>query len=70
MISYKPLFMLLLKKDMTKVQLRDAISISPGTLAKMSKGDYVSLEVLERICLYLGCQLSDIAEILPNKSEE
>ena len=70
MISYKPLFMLLLQKDMKKVQLRDACSISPGTLAKLSKGEYVSLEVLDRICLYLNCQLSDIAEVLPNKSEE
>ena len=70
MISYKPLFKILLERDMTKTQLREAISLSPNVIAKMSKGDYVSLEVLERICLYLGCQLSDIAEIIPNKSED
>ena len=45
MISYKPLFRLLLERDMTKTQLREAVGFSSATLAKMSKGEYISLEM-------------------------
>ena len=49
MISYKPLFRLLLERDMTKTQLREAVGFSSATLAKMSKGEYISLETVENI---------------------
>ena len=39
MISYKPLFRLLLEKNMSKTQLREAIGFSTATLAKLSKGE-------------------------------
>ena len=63
MISYKPLFRLLLERDMTKTQLREAVGFSPATLAKMSKGEYVSLETIENICKYLNCRVEDVIEI-------
>ena len=65
MISYKPLFILLLERDMTKTQLREAVGFSPATLAKMSKGEYVSLETIENICKYLNCRVEDVIEIQP-----
>ena len=65
MISYKPLFRLLLERDMTKTQLREAVGFSPATLAKMSKGEYVSLETIENICKYLNCRVEDVIEIQP-----
>ena len=66
MISYKPLFRLLLERDMTKTQLREAVGFSSATLAKMSKGKYISLETVENICKYLDCKIEDIIEILWN----
>ena len=63
MISYKPLFRLLLERDMTKTQLREAVGFSPATLAKMSKCEYVSLETIENICKYLNCRVEDVIEI-------
>lgn len=63
MISYKPLFRLLLEKDMTKTQLREAVGFSSATLAKMSKGEYISLETIEHICIYLQCNIEDVVEI-------
>ena len=63
MISYKPLFRLLLERDMTKTQLREAAGFSSATLAKMSKGEYISLETIENICKYLDCKIEDIIEI-------
>lgn len=64
MISYKPLFRLLLEKDMTKTQLRQSVGFSTATLAKMSKNEYVSMETLDNICKYLDCKIEDVIEIL------
>lgn len=63
MISYKPLFKLLLEKDMTRTQLREEVGFSSSTLAKMSKGEYISLETIEKICNYLNCKIEDVIEI-------
>ena len=65
MISYKPLFRLLLERDMTKTQLRKSVGFSSATLAKMSKNEYVSLETLDNICQFLNCKIEDIIEIQP-----
>ena len=62
MISYKPLFRLLLEKNMSKTQLREAIVFSTATLAKLSKGEYVSLEILDKICTYMQCNIADVIE--------
>ena len=66
MFSYKPLFVLLAKKGLTKTQLRIAIGIGPGTLAKLSKNEYVSMEVLDKICSYLQCSIEDGIEHVPD----
>lgn len=60
--SYKPLFRLLLEKDMKKTDLRDAIGIGPSTLAKFEKGEYVSLEVIDRLCTHFNVQPNEIIE--------
>lgn len=43
--------------------------MSSSTLAKLSKNEYVSLEVLEKICLKLECEIGDVVQILPGKKE-
>lgn len=63
MISYKPLFKLLLERDLTKTKLRKSVGFSTATLAKMSKNEYVSLETIENICKYLNCKIEDVVEI-------
>ena len=62
-INYKKLWKLLIDKDMTKTDLRNRTNIASSTLSKMSRNEFVSLEVLVRICCVLDCGLSDIAEI-------
>ena len=69
MISYKPLFRLLLEKGLTKTQLRNALGFSSRTLAKMSKGEYISLEIIDKICVYLDCRIEDVIEILPSEKD-
>ena len=65
MFSYTPLFTLLVQKGLTKTQLREAIGIGTNTLAKMSKGEYVSMEVLDKVCSYLECNIEAVIKHQP-----
>ena len=65
MFSYIPLFTLLVRKGMTKTQLREAVGIGTATLAKMSKNEYVSMEILDKICNYLECDIEDVIKYQP-----
>lgn len=59
------------KKYITKVMLRSNLSIAPGTMSKLNKGEEVSLSVLLRICEYLNCNIVDICEAIhSNKTAE
>lgn len=60
--SYKPLWRLLINENLSKTELRAIIGISPATLAKMSKDEYVSMEVIDRICCHFKSQPSEIIE--------
>lgn len=62
-VNYKRLWKILIDVDMTKSELRRQTEIASSTLSKMSRNEYVSLEVLVRICCTLDCELSDIVEI-------
>lgn len=61
-ISYNKLLKLLIDKNINKTTLRDMTNISNQTLSKLSKNKYVSLEVLERICKCLDCNIEDVVE--------
>lgn len=65
--SFKPLWKLLVEKEMTKTQMREELGFSPATLAKMSKNEYVSLEVIHKICEYFNVPVSDVIEYVAEK---
>lgn len=60
--SYNNLWKLLIDRDMTKTELKERIGISPSTLARLSKNQNVSLDVLGKICEQLDCSLDEIIE--------
>lgn len=62
-INYKKLWILLIEKHITKAQLRQSANLSPATLTKLNKNEYVSMEVLTRICFALKCNIGDIVEV-------
>lgn len=62
-ITYKPLWKLLIDRDMTKTELRKKIQIAPNTFTKMNNDQQVSLDILARICIELKCEFDDIVEI-------
>lgn len=65
--SYAPLWKLLIDRKMTKEDLRVKIETSPATIAKMGKGERVSLDVIERICRTLNCRVEEVIEYIPDK---
>lgn len=62
MIKYYKLFDLLNKRNMKKTDLLKIIS-SP-TLAKLSKGETIKTDVINRICEFLQCQPGEIMEYI------
>ena len=59
-VSYNGLWKKLIDKNLQKKDLTEDLNISSTTIAKMGKGEMVSMNVLERICKYLNCDIGDI----------
>ena len=54
----------MIDEDMKKKDLIAKTGLSYATIGKLERGDNVQMEVLEKICKELKCQLSDIAEVM------
>ena len=61
--NYNRLWKLLINNGMTKTQMRLQAGISTNILAKMEKGEPVSMESLVKIATALNCGLEDIVDI-------
>ena len=64
-ISYKKLWKMLIDKDMKKRDLENLADIGKSTIAKMTRGEHVSMDVLLKICGALQCDFGDIIEAVP-----
>ena len=62
-ISYDPLWKKLIDLKLSKSDLTKKTGLSKATVAKMGKEEYVSLEVVVRICNVLGCEIYDVIEL-------
>lgn len=70
MVSYKPLFKLLVDRNMSKADLRRLADISPNTMTKLRRGEEVSMTILNKICAALNVTYGDIIEYIhPENSE-
>ena len=69
-VSYNGLWKLLIDKNMKKVDLINNLGISSSTVAKMTKGETVSMNILEKICDELDCDFGDIIHHEKNKAGE
>lgn len=63
-ISYNRLFKLLIDKGMKKTEFAKVAGLTPGTLAKLSKNQTVSMDSLIKICTTLDCSFDEIVEIV------
>lgn len=62
MISYKPFYETLLKKNMTEYELIFKHGISANTLWRMKKGEAITTKTLDTLCYILDCSVSDVLE--------
>jgi putative transcriptional regulator len=69
-ICYKRLWKILIDKDLKKKDLSSVAGISQSSVAKMSRGEPVNLEIILKICSALNCDIGDICEAVPAKSAE
>ena len=61
-VEYKKLWIMLIEKRITKQQLRKMAELSTSTMTKLNKNQYVSMEMLVRICHALDCNIGDIVD--------
>ena len=64
MISYKKLWKRMIDCGLNKTQLRERAGVSTNAIAKLGKGENVSMEVLVKICKALHCDIADVIELV------
>ena len=64
MVSYNKLWKRMIDCGLNKTQLREMAGVSTNAIAKMGKGENVSMEVLIKICKALQCNIADVVEIV------
>ena len=66
MITYKPFYETLLKKNITEYELIYKHGISANTLYRMKKGKAITTTTLDNLCFILDCSVEEI--LLHDKS--
>jgi DNA-binding Xre family transcriptional regulator len=69
-ISYNKLWKLLIDKEMSKMELKDAAGISAASIAKLGKGGNITTDVLLKICEALDCHIEDILETVDEPTDK
>ena len=69
-ISYNKLWHIMLDKKMNKQDLKRATGISTASIAKLNKGDNITTDVLVKICVALGCDITEIMELVVEDEEQ
>lgn len=62
-VNYDKLWKLLIDKKMNRTDLKNTAGISFNVLAKMGKGEAVSMESMMKVCKALNCDIADIMEL-------
>ncbi|MDY5741591.1 MAG: helix-turn-helix transcriptional regulator [Lachnospiraceae bacterium] len=66
-VSYNGLWKILIDKNMNKKDLANACELSPATISKMGRGEFVSMEVLYRIGTKLDADFGDMVSIIKHE---
>lgn len=60
MISYKPFYETLFRRDLTEYQLIHTHGVSANTLHRMKKGEAITTKTIDVLCDILNCDVQDI----------
>lgn len=66
---YKKLWKLLIDKNLKRTDLKKLAGISSGSLAKLGKDENVSMDILQKICAVLECNIGDIMDLVPKDTK-
>ena len=69
-VRYKKLWLLLKKRNLNKKDLQSIANISSTSITKLAKDETVRTDTLDKICLALQCDISDIMEIVEEGRNE
>ena len=67
-ISYNLLWKKLIDLGLSKTDMMRRAKISTNVLARLSKGESVSMDSMEKICKVLDCNIGDVMEFIADES--
>ena len=60
MISYKPFYETLFRRNFTEYQLTHHHGVSANTLHRIKKGEAITTKTIDTLCDILNCEVQDI----------
>ena len=66
--SYDKLWHRLIDLKLKKKDLQERAQLGSNVIAKMGRGESVTLDTLAKVCLALNCNISDIVELVSRRS--
>ena len=66
-ISYNLLWKRLIDFGLSKTDMMRRAKISTNVLARLCKGEPVSMDSMEKICKVLNCNIGDVMEFIPEE---
>ncbi len=69
MIVYNKLWDVMKQKGISTYRLRESHGFNTKTIAKLRQNGTVTTKTLNKLCLILDCELSDIAEYQKDETE-
>lgn len=70
MISFRPLFRYLERHEIRPTHLVKAGVFDSGTVHRLKHNKNTSMAMIERICLFLNCNLKDVMEWIPDEPSD
>lgn len=67
-VNYNKLFKMLIDRGLKKTEFAKLVGISANTLAKLSRNETVSMDIIVKICRTLNCSIDNIMDVLPAQS--
>lgn len=68
-VQYSKLFKMLIDRKMTNNQLAKQAGISLNIITRLKRGEYISMQTIEKICIALDCNVDDILEFIPESQQ-
>ena len=70
MIAFNKLWIVMEEKGISTYQLREKCGIDSKTVRRLRANDNMETKTLNRLCTILDCRLEDIAEYIPDRSND